>query len=319
MKENREYKNDVFCMLMEDPMNALALYNALNGSDLSDPSLVEMCTLDKGVSVTVHNDAAFIVDASLSVYEHQSTVCPNMPVRSLVYFSNMLESMIKGKNIYGHKLVKIPTPRFAVFYNGEERQPEQYEYRLSDCFERPVEKPELELICKVYNINFGKNEDILEKCPFLKDYMTFVDYVRRFHKENGYEQLYDAIERAIDRCIEENVLRDFLIEHRSEVVKVTRLDYTFEQQILLEREDAREEGREQGREEGREEGREQGHEEGFEEGIEAGNEQGQDQLSSMLSWLIASGRNDDVTRAVNDKAVRTELYKEYEKVNPMKK
>lgn len=198
--------------------------------------------------------------------------------------------MIKGKNIYGHKLVKIPTPRFAVFYNGEERQPEQYEYRLSDCFERPVEKPELELICKVYNINFGKNEDILEKCPFLRDYMTFVDYVRRFHKENGYEQLYDAIERAIDRCIEENVLRDFLIEHRSEVVKVTRLDYTFEQQILLEREDAREEG----------------------------NEQGQDQLSSMLSWLIASGRNDDVTRAVNDKAVRTELYKEYEKVNPMK-
>ncbi|MCI5857141.1 MAG: hypothetical protein MR016_07245, partial [Agathobacter sp.] len=133
--------------------------------------------------------------------------------------------------------------------------------------------------------------------------------------------------RAIDRCIEENVLRDFLIEHRSEVVKVTRLDYTFEQQILLEREDAREEGREQGRQEGRKEGREQGREEGREEGreqgrqegreqgreegIEVGNEQGQDQLSSMLSWLIASGRNDDVTRAVNDKAVRTELYKEY--------
>ena len=84
---------------------------------------------------------------------------------------------------------------------------------------------------------------------------------------------------------------------------MTRLDYTFEQQILLEREDAREEGREQGRKEGREEGREQGREEG--------NEQGQEQLSSMLSWLIASGRNDDVTRAVNDKAVRTELYKEY--------
>ena len=125
--------------------------------------------------------------------------------------------------------------------------------------------------------------------------MTFVDYVRRFHKENGYEQLYDAIERAIDRCIEENVLRDFLIEHRSEVVKVTRLDYTFEQQILLEREDAREEGREEG------------------------NEQGQDQLSSMLSWLIASGRNDDVTRAVNDKAVRTELYKEYSQATPNKK
>ena len=56
MKENREYKNDVFCMLMEDPINALSLYNALNGSNFSDPALVEMCTLDKGVSVTIHND-----------------------------------------------------------------------------------------------------------------------------------------------------------------------------------------------------------------------------------------------------------------------
>lgn len=63
----------------------------------------------------------------------------------------------------------------------------------------------------------------------------------------------------------------------------------------MEREGAREEGREQGPGEGRKEG----------------NEQGQDQLSSMPSWLIASGRNDDVTRAVNDKATRNELYKEY--------
>ena len=39
------------------------------------------------------------------------------------------------------------------------------------------------------------------------------------------------------------MLRDFMITRRSEVVKVTKLDYTFDRQILLEREDAREEGR----------------------------------------------------------------------------
>jgi hypothetical protein len=238
MAGNREYKSDVFSMLMEDKRNALELYNAVNGSDYADPDLIEMHKLDKGISLTVRNDAAFVLDMNLSVYEHQSTVCPNMPVRELIYFTYILERMIKNRNIFGRSLVRIPIPRFAVFYNGEENQPAQYDMRLSDAFERPVEHPEIELICRVYNINFGYNKELLDKCPVLKEYMIFVDYVRENHKENDYENLQDAIERAIDRCIEENVLREFFMEHRSEVVKVMQLDYTFDRQIMLEREDA---------------------------------------------------------------------------------
>ena len=49
----------------------------------------------------------------------------------------------------------------------------------------------------------------------------------------------------------ENVLRNFLKEHRSEVVKVTQLDYTFDRQIELEREDAKREGIDLGIGEGR--------------------------------------------------------------------
>ena len=70
------------------------------------------------------------------------------------------------------------------------------------------------------------------------------------------------INRAIDRCIEEDVLADFLRENRSEVVKVTQLYYTFDRQIMLEREDAREEGRAMGLAEGRQEGRAEGRQEG---------------------------------------------------------
>jgi hypothetical protein len=247
MAGNREYKSDVFSMLMEDKRNALELYNAVNGSDYADPDLIEMHTLDKGISLTVRNDAAFVLDMNLSVYEHQSTVCPNMPVRELIYFTYILERIIKNRNIYGRSLVRIPIPRFAVFYNGQEDQPAQYDMRLSDAFERPVEHPEIELICRVYNINFGYNKELLDKCPVLKEYMIFVDYVRENHKENDYENLQDAIERAIDRCIEENVLREFFMEHRSEVVKVMQLDYTFDRQILLEREEGRTEGLEEGK------------------------------------------------------------------------
>ncbi|MBO5509854.1 MAG: hypothetical protein J5962_05285 [Lachnospiraceae bacterium] len=255
---NREYKSDMFGMLLEDRKRALELYNALNGSDYTDPDMVEICTLDKGVSLSVRNDASFVLDMNLSVYEHQSTVCPNMPVRSLIYFTNILEHIIKDMNIYGRKLVKIPTPRFAVFYNGEEEQPEKYELKLSDAYAVRVDEPELELICTVYNINKGRNKELLEKCPFLKEYMIFVDYVRFYNRQFGRNDLEHAIEVAIDRCIEENVLREFFMQHRSEVVKVTKLDYTFDRQLMLEREDSRAEGRAEGLAEGRVEGLLQG-------------------------------------------------------------
>lgn len=244
MDGNREYKSDVFSMLMEDKENALSLYNAMNDSHYTDADMVEMKTLDRGISLTVRNDAAFVVDACLSVYEHQSSVCPNMPVRCLIYFTNILERMIKDRNIFGRKLIKIPVPKFAVFYNGSEEQPEQYDLRLSDAFEKKVDYPEIELVCRVYNINNGRNKELLEKCKVLKDYMTFVTYVREYHANQNYENLENAITRAISRCVEENILADFLKKRYWEVVKVTQLDYTFDRQIMLEREDAREEGRE---------------------------------------------------------------------------
>lgn len=242
MAENREYKSDVFSMLMEDKRNALELYNAVNGSNHKDPEMVELCRLENGISLTVRHDAAFVLDMHLSIYEHQSTVCPNMPMRSLIYFSSMLKKLIGNRNIYGRSPVKIPTPRFAVFYNGMEKQPEQYKMKLSDAFECPTDTPEIELKCRVYNINSGKNADLLDKCQVLREYMIFVDYVRKFHMDSGYSDLENAIERAIDRCIEDNVLRQFLTERRSEVVKVVQLDYTFERQIMLEREAGRADG-----------------------------------------------------------------------------
>ena len=243
MAGNREYKSDVFCMLMEEPGYALEVYNALNHSDYRNPGLVEVCNLERGISLSVRNDAAFILDMNLSVYEHESTVCPNMPLRELIYVTNILEQWVKKQNLYGRKLVKIPTPRFAVFYNGVEEQRSQYQLKLSDAYANPMEAPELELTCTVYNINVGKNQALLSKCPVLRQYMIFVDYVREYLGKYPEKDLRKAINKAIDRCIREGVLREFLIRRRGEVTKVTQLDYTFDRRIELEREDARAEER----------------------------------------------------------------------------
>ncbi len=266
---NREYKSDVFSMLLEDKKNALLLYNALNDSDYSNPDDVEICTLEKGISLTVRNDASFVIDSSLNIYEHQSTVCPNMPLRSLIYVANHLEKRIKQQrlNLFGHTLVKIPTPKFIVFYNGKENQPEKCEYKLSDCFEKETDNPQLELKCIVYNINKGNNAELLNKCGFLKEYMIFIDYVRRYYDDKNMS-LDDAIEYAINRCIDENVLKEFLINRREEVAKVTNLDFTFERQIELEREEAKKTGVTEGLLRGRAEGISLGREEGILEGRE---------------------------------------------------
>ena len=84
-----------------------------------------------------------MLDANLSIYEHQSTLCPNMPLRSMIYFSQIIREMVRNKNIYGSTQVKIPVPYFVVFYNGVEQAPEQYELRLSDAFERQVDHPQM--------------------------------------------------------------------------------------------------------------------------------------------------------------------------------
>ena len=67
-----------------------------------------------------------------------------------------------------------------------------------------------------------------------------------------------ALKTAIDECIENDILKNFLIERRSEVEKIMRLDYTFDRQIELEKRDSFEEGLSLGREEGLTVGREEG-------------------------------------------------------------
>jgi hypothetical protein len=162
-----------------------------------------------------------------------------MPLRFLIYYTTTVNKMLNKRDIYGKKLQKIPVPQFVVFYNGTEEQPEQYEMRLSEAFEQPTDDPQLELKCRVYNINNGMNKELLGKCTVLREYMTLVDYIRRYYDEHQEEELSTAISWGIDRCIAENILKEFLIKNRSEVEKVITLDYTFERRLELQHEAGR--------------------------------------------------------------------------------
>ena len=247
MAENREYKSDVFSMLMGDKENALQVYNALNGSSYTDPDRVEIGSLERGVSLSIRNDAAFIVDMNLSIYEHQSTYNPNMSLRALLYFVSYLRRMIENRDLFSSHMIRIPTPHFAVFYNGLEDRPEREVIRLSASYENPTDRPELELICTVYNINPNKDKNLLNGCSVLNEYTQFVESVRRF--EEADPEI--SVSKAIDYCISNHILEDFLRKNRAEVLKVMTIDMTFERREALFRKEERELGHEEGLTQGR--------------------------------------------------------------------
>ena len=102
---------------------------------------------------------------NISFYEHQSTHNPNMPLRFAIYFMNAIEDWIKQqkKDLFSPNQIKIPTPYFVVFYNGTEKRPEYEEMRLSDAFYHKTDELQMELICKVYNINPDNNQGLKRK------------------------------------------------------------------------------------------------------------------------------------------------------------
>ncbi|MDR1961506.1 MAG: Rpn family recombination-promoting nuclease/putative transposase, partial [Gracilibacteraceae bacterium] len=103
--------------------------------------------------------------------EHQSSLNRNMPLRLLMYVARLYEKIIDSRSIYMDRLVTVPRPEFIVFYNGAEDLPDHSVLRLSDAFARTdlPEPPPLELAADVYNINDGRNADIMEKCAELRN------------------------------------------------------------------------------------------------------------------------------------------------------
>ena len=247
----RIYKDTVFRMLFREPERLLELYNAVSGGHYTDPAQLRVVTLENAVYMNMKNDFAFLIDFRLNLYEHQGTVNPNMPYRFLQYVAKEYEKLLVDESVYGKKLLKLPTPQFMVFYNGMEEQPEVKELRLSDAFEKKDENPSLELAVTVLNVNYGHNRELMEQCRMLKGYAQYVAHVRKCTETMP---LNEAVKRAVEECIEQGILRDFLRKNKAEVKSMSIFEYDEEKVKALWKRESFEDGLEQGREEGREEG-----------------------------------------------------------------
>lgn len=246
MKANRKYKDSMFTKLFSKKENILELYNAVEGTNLSiNDTAVDLETLENVLFMDQYNDLAFLLNKKLIVLaEHQSSVNYNICCRMLQYIGRTYEKIVDNKALYREKLVNIPTPEFFVLYNGTKDMPLESTLKLSDSYFEKTKFPKLELEVKVININHEKHNKVLEKSKILEDYSYFVYKVRSYRKPG--KDLAESVQLAVNECIEENRLRDFLNEHGSEVANMLYTEFNLEDAKEVWQEEAREDGIKEG-------------------------------------------------------------------------
>lgn len=279
---NRKYKDRLFCTLFgQDREALLQLYNALNGTAYTDSSQLTVITLDNIIYMKMVNDLAFVIAGVLNLYEHQSTYNPNMPLRFLLYIAEEYDRITHRQNtdIYGERLVMLPTPQCVVFYNGTAKTEDEELLRLSDAFQNKDIPADLELTVHLRNINLGHNQALMSQCPKLWEYASLVGRIRE--NLTGGIPTKVAVEEAVSYCLDQGILTDFLMENRSGVLGMLRALTEFDEKkhIRLMKQYAKEDGLAEGLAEG--------HAKGLAEGLTKG--MIQERTAVILELLSAHG------------------------------
>ena len=185
------------------------------------------------------NDTSFIVFDIMSVYEHQSSLNFNMPLRMLQYVGDLYSGYIaKNKlNKYGTGRIMLPIPKLVTFYNGEHDAEDEMILKLSDSFApEHKDKADLEVKVRMINVNYSSNKELMKSCKPLAEYSWFVDTIRRNKVEH---ELNIAVGKALDCMPDDFVIKSFLVRHRQEVEGMLDTEYKEAEVMELFKEDGR--------------------------------------------------------------------------------
>ena len=187
----------------------LDLYNALRGTNYTDPNALELNTIENVIYLTMRNDVSFLVDSQMTLFEQQSTFNPNMPLRGLMYFAQLYQMHLakQGRHLFRTSIVKIPNPQFIVLYNGTRETGDREFLKLSDAFEKEDKSGRYEWTAELININPNHNQALQKKCKPLYDYVRYVSRVKE-NKKKGMS-LREAVDDAIEWAIKEDLLDGF--------------------------------------------------------------------------------------------------------------
>lgn len=260
------YRDSLFRKYFEHPDKLAALHELLTGIPTAEQN-VEIKTLKSVLFNRLKNDISFKVgDRFIVLFEHQSTINPNMPARMLLYSAMLYRKMLSKESIYSKKLIPLPAPEFYVLYNGKEPWTDNSKLYLSSAFAE--NQHNLELVVTVRNIRYNKDNELLQKYKPLHDYSFFVYDVEK--RVASGDSLANAIRSATDYCINHNIMRDYLSANYEEVFEMMSLRWNEKDAKKYWQKEAREEGHAAGLVEGRAQGLSQGHAQGLSQGLVKG-------------------------------------------------
>ena len=252
-KPQRNHKDSTFCLLFSEPRRAVELYNAVSGENLPPDTELTYTTLENAIYVDRSNDLGFVINGRhLVMSECQSTINWNIPMRCLGYVSRTLENLAGKEGLYGKNLVKFPAPEFYLFYMGK-AQWESKTLCLSESFLAEPKENSLELVVNLINLNYNKDSEILQRSPSLLGYSKLLYHIQEKLKANG-GALKQAIDEAVQTCMNEGLITDFLQKHSREVTGMLFQEITVEEFAEIRAREAYADGEKAGREEGRSEG-----------------------------------------------------------------
>ncbi|MCL2015972.1 MAG: hypothetical protein FWG68_06950 [Defluviitaleaceae bacterium] len=262
----RKYKDSLIRMLASESAVAIEICNAISGTNYKSTANIKHFSVEDKLLGRYGDILCAIENKLFFLIEHMSTLNFNIPMRILQYVIDAIELIfLLNKNLHQSELVKIPTPKFYMLYNGRKIKKDFPKVmRLSDSFILPDNAPALEVIVEVIDIGYGSNSDALKKSPTLNGYAYLVHLIESRIK-TGFTR-DKAIATAINQCIKENVLAKFLEENYKGVVDMLGYEYTLQDEIDGRWLDGISEGKIEGRIEGRIEGKIEGRIEGRIEG-----------------------------------------------------
>ena len=280
---NVEYKDRLFKFIFGNPDNrqwTLDLYNAVNGTDYSDPNEIQFNTIGDFLYLKMRNDASFIIRFEMNLWEAQSTYNPNMPMRFLRYVARLYEKYIATTEYYEYssRLQPIPRPVCVCFYNGTKELEDRDVMRLSDAYEG---EGDVEVRVTMLNINYGKNREIMDACRPLMEYSWLVDEIRSAQGKG--DDLDEAVESAVRLMPKDFAIRPFILANRAEVKTMLMTEYDEELVRKYDRMD----------------------------GIEEGKEIGEDLFADLVLKLASDGHRDDIDKCAKDKVFREKMFIKY--------
>lgn len=139
----------------------------------------------------------------------------------------------------------------------------------------------MELNVRMLNINHGHNKRLMEKCKALKEYSMLVAVTRR-HMSAG-KDTQAALNRAIDDCIEQGILKEILLKNRAEVLGMLLDEFDAEKYERTLRS----------------------------EGWEEGRQEGEIKINKLGILLTKAGRSEEFLNSLSDRKLQKKLFVEF--------